>query len=247
MMNSTISKEINALVLKSVPYKESSLLLTVLTKESGKQNVLCRGVKRCKKEKLFAEKFAYSKMRLYVGRGIPVVDDAELTEPFYALRQDIEKLSLAEYFCEVVLCIPFGSGDDKILSLLLNSFWLLCGSEVSPLVVKTAFELKFAQHEGFAPMDFDCSCGKPAEKWSFSRGFLCDDCAKGDGVYVSQAIINAVRHILSYDGRRAYSFEMNEEALSYLSKITEKYLQYHLDTKFDTLEYYKKFMEADFG
>lgn len=53
-----MNKEINALVLKTTPYKESSLLLTVLTKENGKQNILCRGVKKGRRGKLFAEKFA---------------------------------------------------------------------------------------------------------------------------------------------------------------------------------------------
>lgn len=242
-----MNKEINALVLKTTPYKESSLLLTVLTKENGKQNILCRGVKKGRRGKLFAEKFAYSKMRIYVGRGVPVVDEAELTESFYPLREDIEKLSLADYFCEVALSVPFGGGDENLLRLLLNSFWMLCFTQTNPVIIKTVFELKFSQQEGFAPSEFDCRCGKKAEKWSFSQGFLCSDCAEGDGVYVPSVVVNAVKNVLCHNGKGAYRIDLDEKSLFFLSEITEKYLEYHTDKRFETLKYYRKFTEADFG
>ena len=43
----------------------------------------------------------YSRLTLYRGRESYIVDDAKAIDVFFGLREDIEKLSLANYFCEL--------------------------------------------------------------------------------------------------------------------------------------------------
>ena len=43
----------------------------------------------------------YSRLTLYRGRESYIVDDAKAIDVFFGLSEDIEKLSLANYFCEL--------------------------------------------------------------------------------------------------------------------------------------------------
>lgn len=240
MMNKTIK----GLTLKVAPFKENDLLLTVFTAESGKMNILCRGIRRSKKTQLYAQPFVYSEFDLFCGRGLAVADGAQVCEAFAGLRNDIENLSLAQYFCDVVSFSARDQNCKEQLRLLLNSLALLSDGKVDARIVKIVFELRYAQYEGFAPSADGCTiCGKPIAFWKFGEGFLCQDCARGGGHAVTGAVLDAIRHILTTDGMRTYSFRMNQDALQYLSRLTELNLCYHLDTEFSSLQYYRQFTD----
>ena len=113
-----MNKTIRGLVLKSAPFKENDLLLTILTSEQGKMNVLCRGVRRSKKTVLYTQPFVYSEFDLFCGKGLAVVDGAEVCEAFYGLREDIVCLALAQYLCDVAAFAAGGRGNAAMLRLL---------------------------------------------------------------------------------------------------------------------------------
>ena len=55
-----------------------------------------------------------------------LIDEADSIAMFYELREDLEKLSLANYFCEVCCrMLPDGQPADELLSLILNSLYVL--------------------------------------------------------------------------------------------------------------------------
>ena len=234
--------KIKGLVIKNSPFKEHSIILTVLTAEHGRLNILARGARKTKKSALYTEVFTYSEFQLFKNRGMPVVDSADVLEPFYGLRNDFNKLSLGQYFLEVASFSPQGSCGSELLRLVLNSLSLLSESKFSDEIIKIVFELKYAYNEGFLPDSVICSsCGEKAERWLFSQGFLCEKCAAGRGAALSRAVCMAIEHVLSEHGMRAYKFNMNKEAVDYLSHLTGAYLSHYLDTEFKTLEYYNKY------
>ena len=158
------------------------------------------------------------------------------------MRKDIESLALAQYFADAVAFVTTDKGEPELLRLLLNSLALLSEAKAEKLVVKTVFELRFALEEGFAPSGGGCAvCGKTPAFWSFSQGLLCEKCAHGDGFSLSYDELMTVNHILTSSGMRTYRLPIGTEELSHLSGLTEKYLEYHLEHRFESLDYYKQF------
>lgn len=233
---------VKGLIIKRTPFKENDMLLTVLTAEKGKMMLLARGIRKSRRDLSGYQTLAYAEFEIFEGRGMAVVDDAEVCEPFEGLRKDIESLSLVQYFADAAAYVSTDRGNPEMLRLLLNSAALLSDAKADKLVVKTVFELRFALEEGFAPSGGCCAvCGEKPAVWSFSQGLLCDKCACGDGFSLSEQELAAIDHILSSSGMRTYRLPIETKDLGHLSGLTEKYLEYHLEHRFDSLDYYKQF------
>ncbi|MBQ6809584.1 MAG: DNA repair protein RecO [Clostridia bacterium] len=239
--------KVNGIVLRAAPFKESSAVLTLLTAERGKIAVVAQGVRKVKKSGLFAQPFSYSEFVLSQSKGLPVCRSADLKETFYGLREDMDRLAIGQYLLEISLLVGEDVTDGSdFLKLLLNSLYLLSRKEsgISPAVVKTVYELKFAALSGYGVDPEICTdCGKTAEYWSFEEGFLCGNCATEKFAVihpVSSAVKKALTHILSTDGKGSYSFKMSEKAFGDLSTLSEKYLEAKTETRFRALEFISK-------
>ena len=77
-------------------------------------------------------------------------------------------------------------------------------------------------------------------------GFLCSDCYDGDvqeGSYKIQLpVLHSIRHIVLTDFDRLFNFRVSDGTLAVLSEITEKYLLFHLERNFKTLDFYKSLL-----
>ena len=167
------------LVLREVNYKESDKLLTVLTAEGGKRTVKARGCRR-KGSPLAAaaQLLVYSDMTLFEYRDYFTLNEAESLQQFWRVRSDLERLSLASYFAEVMEAVAVeGRPDPMALSLILNSLYALDRLNRPLALVKAAFELKLMCLEGYEPLLDACAvCGAPepeAPLFHLHEGVLC--------------------------------------------------------------------------
>ena len=236
------NKLLKGLVLRSRPYKENDIILTLFTPELGVFAAICRGVRRQRKiPAVYCQPFCYSEFKLFVGRSMPIVDDAEVIEQFYGLRSDVAKLSLAQYLADICAQIPENLPDPETLRLLLNSLFLISSGKVRDTVVKVVFELRYAALHGYAPSGNVCaSCGKAACKWVFEEGFLCSGCAAGRGFSLDADTISAMNIITSGHGMAPYRVNLSEEQLGYLGSISSQYICRQIGHTPKSLEYYRK-------
>lgn len=245
----------NALVLREVPYKESSRILTVLTAEHGKLTVNARGAKR-KGSKIAAsvEPLSYSEMTLFAERGRYTLTEARAIELFEGLTDELELFSLGAYFAEALEAV---SDEDmpspELLSLGLNALYALSRKRAPQELVKAAFELRLAALSGFEPLLGHCSvCMRPdpvAPVFDVAGGVLsCRDCAgeiTGEIFRPSAGTLEAMRHIINADPKKIYSFTVGENTLRQLGRICESYLTTQLGTRFAALDYYKKIRQVN--
>lgn len=175
------------------------------------------------------------------GGDIYRVDSVEIVESFYPLCEDFEKLALANYLME--LCVDaYSDSDANIMSLLLNSLYVLAYKDLDMELVKPVFELKLAQFSGYAPYVDGCMvCNDTSvTRFDFSGGTVCDLCRGGDTVEIFPGTLSAMRYILSSDEKKLFSFEVTDIIKSQLSYICEKYLAEKTEKNYKSLEYYKK-------
>ena len=68
-----MKETVKGLIIKRTPFKENDMLLTVLTAEKGKMNVLARGLRKSRRDLSGYQTLAYAELEIFDGRGIAVV------------------------------------------------------------------------------------------------------------------------------------------------------------------------------
>lgn len=241
----------DGLILKEQNIGEKDKLVTVLTRHNGLVRAFVRGAKSVKNHKNSSTgMFCYSKLSLYKTKDTYIIDEAEPIELFFELRSDLEKLSLAQYFSELVLTlVQEDEPAEEYLRLILNSLHFLAKGKMPIEQVKAITELRIMCIAGFMPNLIACDrCGEYETETMYfdvEDGLLyCENCVPSDMIFqLDIGLIKALRHIAFSDFEKIYSFKMEEYALPDLSYITEKYLLSKLQRNFKTLEFYKEIVK----
>lgn len=78
-----------------------------------------------------------------------IINDAQPLEVFFDLRSDIETLSLAQYFCELVSVLaPEEAAAGDFLRLVLNALHFLAKRKRPSLIIKAAVEMRMLIFSG---------------------------------------------------------------------------------------------------
>lgn len=175
-----------AIVLRHADYREHDRMLTLLSPARGRIEALCRGCKRTQSPLLSAsEWFALGEYVLYTGKGHMTVTSCHVTETFYPLRADYDRLKYATYLLSIAeAAAQPGESAVELFTLLARSLSRLAYTEKSPQAVSAAFLLHFSQISGYRPRLSHCvRCGKPLADEEIrlmdvdNGGLLCPSCA----------------------------------------------------------------------
>ena len=236
----------SGLVIKIIDIGEYDRLVTLLTPDMGVVKAFCRGVRRIKSRRLNAASLlTYSEFTISKNRENYAVDEALPIETFFGLREDVERLALAQYFCE--LFNEFISDTDEsefALRLILNSLYFLSKGEKKPLLIKAITELRLLSCTGFMPNLIGCSiCGEyESDTMSFNiveGTLLCENCFMGGtNITLPLPCIRALRHIIYSDFEKLFSFSVSDENIKLLSATVEKYMLSVTNRSFKSLDFF---------
>ncbi len=239
---------VKGVVLTQKPVGEQDRFIDILTDELGVLEVLVKGAGKINsKSGCAAQLFAYSAFCLRKGKRGYILDSVSPIRIFYDLRHSVTAVALASYFSQVILYAVLPQNSHReIQRLLLNCLHFLSEQTYPEAFLKSIFELRMASLLGFMPDVVMCrSCGAylpAALRFSIEAGsFCCAECAGAseEGVEMSAAVLQAVRHIVLQDMERLFAFRLQEDAQKTLSAFAEQFLQYHIDHTCSALQYYK--------
>ena len=176
-----------ALVLKTMPFRSSSLIVTFFTPHLGKVRGVVKGVHREGEIRqagfeLFthAEYIFYEKKR----SDLHLISDASILESHHALRDSLDGIAYASYFCELVdELTEVQDPHPEIFALLKESFHFL--PVIPPARIETVFVTQLLREMGWLPFLESCleCCAKPLEQGFFSirhGALLCERCRPKD-------------------------------------------------------------------
>ncbi len=247
----------SGIVLKTTKYGESSLIVTMLTRDFGKISAIANNV-RTKKSALIGglQLFAYSEVVTYKAKsksGLYNLNEMNVLESFQGLRYDLDKMAYASYFAEVALsAVSEEEPDEEILRLLLNVLYALDRGLESPEKIKAVFLWRIAAESGFMPLLDGCSKCHSAEIAAIdvAQGTaLCENC-RDNNPGISQGMAKVINYISFADSKKIFGFSAGEENLAYISSLGDAYISAQFDREFKTLEYLKnikKLGEANNG
>lgn len=227
---------------------EADRFVTALTRDLGVVRASVRGARQIKNRSGTATKLlAYSRLTLFRGREKYIIDEAEPLQLFFELHNDIERLALAQYFCELAgVLAPREEAAEPFLRLLLNALHYLCTGGRDPRLVKAVVETKLLALAGYMPDLTACTtCGAVDAKgfWLMPQdGVLqCADCqptAHTGALAVNTTVLAALRHILYAPFEKCFSFTLPENDAAALAAVSEAYLFTQLGRGFKSLDFY---------
>lgn len=256
---------IDAVILRETQYKDSDVILTLLTAEKGIITALARGILNIKsKNRSALQLFCFSELELQTSGKQYYVKTATLKEQFYNVRNDLEIYALACYVSDTACAFCTSESEETdAYRVVLNTLYSLNRTQVtekSVWLIKAAYELKLCSVCGFMPDLSVCSvCGcdvqevekeKLNQKYLFSlneSSLICKVCfekekTKGNVLSclkLTPSALLAAKYICTSPIERFLSFKLAEDHAQSLCEFCEKYLLFFAERGFDTLKYYK--------
>ena len=239
----------DAVVIREKKLAEHDRLLTLLTRDKGVITAYARGAGKLRGSLLASTEFlCYSHFQLFQNRDRTSVDRAESEAVFFGVRQDLEKLSLATYFCQ--LCcelVPELDCDEGYLRLLLNSLFQLERDKMPSRLLKPLFELRCLSMSGYMPdLVACCHCGNPPEGgvlFSPQLGVICCPGCRTqdipDPIPLSPGVFQAMRHIIYSDFDRLFRFRLSDQGTAELGRVCESYLLAQVERMLPALHFYQ--------
>ena len=237
----------DCLIIKVTSIGDNDKLLTVLSRELGVISAYASGAKSIKSKKGAATSLlSYSSLTLKKKGDNYSVTEASPIEIFFKTGEDIEALSLAQYFCELAINhAPSDESSEEVLRLFLNSLHFLTEHKRNIHLIKAIVELRFLSIIGYMPNLVACKkCLKYENEVMYfdtvEGCIYCSECIpfqKGFAA-VNLSLIMAMRHIIFSEFNKIFSFNLTDEAAVALSKISEAFLINKTEHKLKTLQFF---------
>lgn len=120
MKQRTYSSE--GIILSRKNYGEADRILVVFSKHFGKLTLLAKGIRKIKSKKRgHLEIFSKVKFSAVHGKGMDIITETETINDYAGVRSNLNKISLAYYFCEVVNKITHEDGNASSIYVLLSN------------------------------------------------------------------------------------------------------------------------------
>jgi DNA repair protein RecO (recombination protein O) len=147
-----------AIILKRRDFGEADRILTILTPERGKLDVIAKGARKPTNQRTgHVELFTRADMLIHSGRDLGIVVQAEMVEPFLALREDLTRGAYASYAAELLDRFT-GEADEGYAELftLLDSTLLRLCNDSDPRLAVRYYEVRLLDIVGFRPELQEC-------------------------------------------------------------------------------------------
>lgn len=235
-------------VLRARDFGEADKIITVITAERGKIEAVAKGARRPRNRFCGpTQVFTHVHLVLFSGRSLDTVSQAEIAEPFRAVREDLVRMAYASYFAELVdqLVQDEDPHPGLVPLLLVTLHALQAGQE--PGVWRKLFELRLLNLLGYRPrLDACAACGDPigadavaARFFSAEMGGLvCPGCIPEAGARkISQGAVESMKWLLTVDPRRVAALRLDGPAAAELGPVLRDYVVARTEQRIKSLEF----------
>lgn len=239
-----------ALVLRSRKYKETDGILTLLTHDRGKVSAVAKGIyKPTSKLRGGVQPFSLNEMMLNVGRSnLQTLLQSDCLEMFLPLRQDLDAMTAASYWAELLDVFAMEEQqDDQLFQLALAGFYGLA-SQPSAMLMH-ALEIRLIKQLGYGPsLEVCSSCGGQValnSKVKFSieaGGLLCPSCMVEHGpvMTINPIIVSLWRSLENISISKLDRIKVQPDVLSRLDKTIKAWIGYHSGKQMKSWQVFKK-------
>jgi DNA repair protein RecO (recombination protein O) len=244
-----------AILLRRLDYGDFDVIITFFTLKRGKLSLIAKSAK--KSTKRFAgilELFSVLEVTAGTGRskGLSVLQEAVLKQPFSTIRADFRKTAYASYWTELIYnWIEENFRQASLYHLLEHVLAELDSGRTTPTVLNILFQMRFLALSGHRPNLGNCSvCRQELENIkqdnilidSQRGGILCKDCRtrSASRTLLDKGTIKQLLWVESGDLAKATRIKFSQTALKEGTEFLEEFIGYHLGKQPRSLKFLRQ-------
>lgn len=174
-------------ILRTYKLGEADRIVVAMTRHHGKVRAVAKGVRKtASKFGSRLEPLTFVSLMLWRGRSdLDIVNQAEVVERYWHVREDLDRMNAGLSMLEVVDQVTQENhADERTLDTLTRALRVLDDTSRDATLVAPAFFLRMLEIEGAGPIVDSCaSCGRDdVELVAFDLvegGTLCRSCRRG--------------------------------------------------------------------
>jgi len=244
-----------AFVLHSRKYGETSKIVEVYGKTSGKISLIAKGARKAKSKfgatlnpgARISINYYYKKTR-----NLHLLSSSDLVNSYRSIYEDFDKLTAAYSALEAVLYTQQTEEvNEELYELVGESLELIDGeTDRGAFSVLFAFLLRFVAMLGFAiDLSVSLPSGKDNAYFSLESGILIegDEEEAKDFFKISSEAYLTLQEISSSSSEEFARLKINQNLISEIHNFFVNYLSYHLDKRivFKSMKLWKSLSEFD--
>jgi len=241
-----------ALVLKRSNFGEADRLLTILTPQHGKFNVVAKGARKPASRKTgHVELFTRIDALIASGRSLDILTQAEVNEPYLGLREELMRGAYASYAAELLDRFTLEEGDETLTGglydLLDATFARLCNDD-DPRKVIRFYELRLLDAVGFRPELEECVITheevRPVDQF-FSQeegGVVSQEGAKHSThlIPLSMTTLKLLRFLQRSSYEQASALQISDTLHSSAERILLGYISHILERRLQSVDFIRR-------
>lgn len=244
--------KLTGIVLSASNVGEYDKRVVILTKERGKITAFARGARKMGSPFLAAcQSFAYGFFTIFSGKNYNI-NAVEIEQYFPELKEDMNKLYRALYFCEMADYYTVEGNDElAIMQLLYVTLVALQKGVVGDELIQVVYEIKMLAYFGLMMETSRCAvCSRDKVEaadavpflthfCSARGGVVCKNCAKQlpNTYTILESTLYTLQYILSQPVTKLYHFKVTSEVLKELKRVSKDYQKTHVNHAFKALSF----------
>jgi DNA repair protein RecO (recombination protein O) len=240
-----------AVVLRVTEHGDYDKITTFFTLKRGKVSLMAKGAKKSMKRFAGALEL-FSVLDLVWthprGRGLPILQEVSLVDPFENIRTNIAKTAYASYWCELVYqWMEKWQKQPSVYKLLEHSLNQLNRGSLSEQALHVSFQVRFMATNGFRPGLDHCNvCRTPFDGFVHScvafdvrrGGILCQKCGPpGPSLCLSKGTIKLLQWVLNAPLAKLDRVRFSKQAFEESLGMLEAFVPYHLGKETKSLKF----------
>ena len=236
-----------AIVLRSIPLRETSKIAFFYTRTHGKVKGVLKGIRKDPRkfhtslDKLSVNDIVYYEYR---NSDIHLVSQCDMKEYFPDIQQDIRRINAGEYACELVnKVMPAEEKNEAVYELLTDFCRALCHTRDAGRLVHM-FQIKVLSLSGFKPHIDSCvqcarAVGALARFSTSGGGLVCEKCeTRGMALMpVSAGAIATLHYVNKHAWDQCLKLVLSSAVKKEIKLILNNFLIYHLEKNIRSAKY----------
>ena len=224
------------IILKSIPYSESSIISRIFTPNFGKISIISRGAKKANNGKfamLEPMNIVEFQMNFNESKDLHTLHEISIKYNLSKIRTNIKTMALGLVMIEILDKTSHQSDPAPILYRLLESSIIkLNNPNNKNRLLFIFYLLQFSKYSGFSPVSNNChNCENELSSafYNIKSGFLdCKNCQSVESLNINSNTFLLMKKISKTHIKSLNEIEFFENTLELIKKYLIKFMEFHI-------------------
>ena len=244
-----MQKMVEGFIVKETPYKESSKIINVYTKEYGIIGMIAKGAKSIKNPlRALTTKFTYGQFNInYKEDKLATLISVDIIDDLSNIKNDLTLISYTTYLTELVMQVVEQSLDSEIYNIFINTI-LKLNQHLDPAILTNILEIKMLDYLGVSLNLDSCNkCGNTKDIVTIDGdigGYVCKNCLTNQ-LIVKSNTIKILRMYYYVDIKSITDLKIKEETKNEINTFLNRYYERYTGLYLKSKDFLLKIKELD--